>query len=315
MTRTVEVSAAILLRETEGIREYLLAQRPPDKVYAGYWEFPGGKLEAGESFRDALVRELREELDIEIEQAAPWLCREFTYPHARVRLKFFRVTHWRGDIHPHEHTGIVWTRLGSTPAVTPVLPANGPILRALALPAAYAITNASENGIEAELGRIRRALQQGTRLFQLRDKALPPDERTRFARAVMQLAEPYADACILINDDEQLAAELGASGVHLSSGKLNALERRPDFAWVAASCHTVHDLERAMALGVDFVVLSPVLPTASHPQAGGMGWGAFGSMVERSTIPVFALGGMRPELLDMAQEHGAHGVALMRGWG
>lgn len=314
MTRTIEVSAAILLRETDGASEYLLAQRPPDKVYAGYWEFPGGKLEAGESFRDALVRELHEELGIEIEQAAPWLCREFTYPHARVRLKFFRVTNWRGDIHPHEHTGIVWTRLGETPTVTPVLPANGPILRALALPVAYAITHAAGNGIDAELERIRRALQQGTRLFQLRDKTLSPDERRSFAKAVMALAGRYPDACILVNDDARLASDIGASGVHLSSGTLGTLEQRPDFAWVAASCHTVHDLQRAEALGIDFAVLSPVLKTASHPEAEGMGWGAFGSMVERSTIPVFALGGMRPELLGTAQAHGAHGIALMRGW-
>ncbi len=314
MTRTVEVSAAILLRKRNGACEYLLAQRPPDKVYAGYWEFPGGKLEAGESFRDALVRELHEELGITIRQAAPWLCREFTYPHARVRLKFFRVTEWQDDIHPHEHTGIVWTRLGETPVVTPVLPANGPILRALALPPAYAITNAAENGIDKELQRVRDALLTGTRLFQVRDKTLPTTARKDFAAAVMQLARLYPDACILINDDEQLAAELGASGLHLSSGKLHALEQRPDFAWAAASCHTAHDLERAVALGIDFAVLSPVLPTASHPDAEGLGWNVFGEMIERATIPVFALGGMRPELLGTAQEHGAHGIALLRGW-
>lgn len=314
MTRFVEVSAAILLRETESRREYLLAQRPPDKLYAGYWEFPGGKLEAGESFHDALIRELHEELGIEIEQAAPWLCREFTYPHARVRLKFFRVTGWTGDIHPHEHTGIVWTRFGDTPAVTPVLPANGPILRALVLPETYAITNAVNNGIEAELQRIDRGLRKGIRLLQIRDKTLPANERLRFAQAVMSLASPFPDACILVNDDNQLARAIGATGLHLSSGKLHALESRPDFDCVAASCHTPADLERAADLGIDFVVLSPVLPTASHPEAEGMGWGAFGRLVECLTIPVYALGGMQPELLGTAQAHGAHGIALMRGW-
>ncbi len=314
MSRLVEVSAAILLRETENGREYLLAQRPPGKVYAGYWEFPGGKLEKGESFHDALIRELHEELGIEIEQAVPWLCREFTYPHARVRLKFFRVAAWRGDIHPHEHTGIEWTRFGDTPAVSPVLPANGPILRALVLPEIYAITNALDNGIDTELERIARGLHNGIRLLQIRDKNLPPGERKRFAQDVMALAASFPDACVLVNDDEQLARAIGASGLHLSSARLHALETRPEFDRVAASCHTSADIERAAALGIDFVVLSPVLPTASHPEAAGMGWEAFGQFVERLTIPVYSLGGMKQGMLGTAQAHGAHGIALMRGW-
>ncbi len=314
MSRTVEVSAAILLRDTAHGKEYLLAQRPPDKVYAGYWEFPGGKLEAGESFHDALVRELREELEIDIEQAFPWLCREFTYPHAHVRLKFFRVTAWGGEIHPHEHTGAVWTRLDATPHVTPVLPANGPILRALALPEVYAITHAEENGVDAELERIKRALQRGIRLLQIRDKSLPADQRQRFAEAVMACAREINDAKILVSDDPRLARAVGAAGVHLTSRALGKLERRPDVEWVAASCHTAADLQRATEVGVDFVVLSPVLPTASHPDTTGMGWEQFGLLVERLTIPVYALGGMQPETLDLAQRNGAHGIAMLRGW-
>ena len=314
MSRLVEVSAGILLRETVNGCEFLLAQRPPDKVYGGYWEFPGGKLEAGESFHDALVRELQEELGIDIKQAAPWLCREFTYPHARVRLKFFRVTSWQGEIHPHEHTGAIWTRLGDTPAVTPVLPANGPILRALVLPETYAITNAEDNGIEVELERIAGALRRGIRLFQIRDKALPDTERLRFAQRIMTLAAEFPDTCVLVNDDEQLARAIGAEGLHLSSGSLHALERRPDFERVAASCHTAADLERAANLDIDFVVLSPVLPTASHPEAVSMGWEAFRKFVEHLTIPVYALGGMQAEMMATAQAQGAHGIALMRGW-
>ena len=314
MSRTVEVSAAILLRDTAHGKEYLLAQRPPDKVYAGYWEFPGGKLEAGESFHDALVRELREELEIDIEQAFPWLCREFTYPHAHVRLKFFRVTAWGGEIHPHEHTGAVWTRLDATPHVTPVLPANGRILRALALPEVYAVTHAEENGVDAELERIERALQRGIRLLQIRDKSLPADERQRFAEAVTARASEFNDAKVLVNDDARLARTVGAAGVHLTSRALGKLERRPDIEWVAASCHTADDLLRATELGVDFVVLSPVLPTASHPDTPGLGWEQFGRLVERLTIPVYALGGMQPEILDLAKRNGAHGIAMLRGW-
>jgi 8-oxo-dGTP diphosphatase len=315
VTRIVEVSAGVLLREAADGCEFLLARRPSDKAYAGYWEFPGGKVEPGESFGEALARELQEELRITVTEATPWLCREHSYPHARVRLKFFRVTHWQGEIDTHEHTGAVWTRLGEAPAVAPVLPANGPILRALTLPKVYVITHAAENGLDAELERIRQALTCGIRLLQLRDKTLATDERRRFAEKASALVATFPGTRLLVNDDEALARDIGAAGVHLSSSRLHSFAERPDFDWVAASCHTTADLSRAEQLGVDFVVLGPVLPTASHPESRGIGWDAFAQLTERSAIPVFALGGMRPELIAAAQARGAHGIALLRGWG
>ena len=93
MSKIVEVAAAVMLRA--GGTEFLLAQRPEGKVYAGYWEFPGGKVEPGESVRDALIRELQEELGITVTACSPWLTRQFTYPHATVRLNFWRVTAYK----------------------------------------------------------------------------------------------------------------------------------------------------------------------------------------------------------------------------
>ena len=92
MNAVIEVAAAVILRADGS--EFLLAQRPADKLYAGYWEFPGGKVEPGETVRAALVRELREELGISLSACSPWLTRVFTYPHATVRLHFWRVTAW-----------------------------------------------------------------------------------------------------------------------------------------------------------------------------------------------------------------------------
>ena len=314
MTKIVEVAAAILLRESKCGTEFLLAQRPQGKVYAGYWEFPGGKVEPGETMRQALVREIQEELGVTIDRAWPWLSCQFTYPHATVRLKFFHVTSWHGEIAPIEHSGFVWIKIGDAAPVSPVLPANGPILRALELPSIYALTNAAENGIEAEWTTLEIALAGGLRLIQIRDKALPPGERLRFARGVMARVHDYADARVLISDDEQLAHAVGAHGMHLSAGRLKQIAQRPSFEWVAASCHSAEELSRAVSLGIDFAVLSPVLPTLTHPDAKGMGWDEFGRLTEQSPIPVFALGGMKPEMLDVAREKGAHGIALMRGW-
>jgi 8-oxo-dGTP diphosphatase len=314
MSRIVEVAAAVLLRESSGEAEFLLAQRPEGKVYAGYWEFPGGKVEPGETIREALVRELQEELGITVAHAWPWICREFTYPHATVRLKFFRVTAWQGEITAIEHSGLAWQKVGEPATVAPILPANGPILRALELPAVYALTHAEVNGIDAELLRLETALAHGLRLIQLRDKTLAPAERHHLAEQAMRLLRPYPDARLLINDDEVLARRVGAHGLHLSSLRLAQIAQRPDFDWVAASCHTSTDLARAANLNIDFAVLGPLLPTPTHPEASGIGWEAFARLLERSPLPIYALGGLREDLSETALEHGAQGIALMRGW-
>lgn len=314
MSAVVDVAAAVILREVDGGVEFLLARRPEGKVYAGYWEFPGGKVEPGESMREALSRELQEELGIVVDRTWPWLSHEFTYPHATVRLKFFRVTAWHGEIAPIEHSAFAWIKTGATPTVTPILPANGPILRALELSTVYAISNAAENGVEAELARLENALAGGLRLIQVRDKTLAPKMRFRLASQVMALAGDHPGVRVLINDDEALASEVGAHGLHIPSVRLRQLGRRPSFDWVAASCHTAGELERAAALGLDFAVLGPVLPTPTHHGAEAMGWSQFACLIEESPLPVFALGGMNPEMLEPARKCGAHGIAMLRGW-
>lgn len=314
MTKIVEVAAAVMLRANG--REFLLAQRPEGKVYAGYWEFPGGKVEPGETVRQALIRELQEELGIMVTACSPWLTRQFTYPHATVRLNFWRVTAWDGEIGitaPLEHSAVEWQATGQAASVAPILPANDPILKALSLPTTMAITMAESEGTERQLERLEEALNAGLRLIQIRDKTLPPAQRLWFAEAVRQLARSHG-AQIVINDDEQLARRIGADGLHLSAASLAACQQRPDFTWVGASCHSAAEISRAGELGLDYALLGPVLPTPTHPESSGLGWAEFESLLAGNTLPVFALGGMKTEMMAEAQAHGAHGLALMRGW-
>ena len=296
--------------------EFLLAQRPEGKVYAGYWEFPGGKVESGETVREALVRELQEELGITVTDCSPWLTRVFTYPHATVRLNFWRVTAWDGEIGitaPLEHSAVDWQKCGKSAGVAPILPANDPILKALALPTTMAITMAESEGVERQLERLEEALNAGLRLIQVRDKGWPPAQRLWFAETVVRLAHSHG-ALVVINDDEEIARRTGADGLHLSAARLASCTQRPDCAWVGASCHKAAEIARAGELDLDYALLGPVLPTPTHPESAGLGWTEFAGMLAGNTLPVFALGGMQPAMLAAAQGHGAHGIALMRGW-
>jgi 8-oxo-dGTP diphosphatase len=119
----VDVAVGVLLNR-EG--QFLLTSRPAGKVYAGYWEFPGGKLEIGETVEQALRRELQEELGITIESALPWKVEIVNYPHARVRLHFCKVFAWSGELQMREQQSMAWQRLPVK--VVPVLPGTVPVL-------------------------------------------------------------------------------------------------------------------------------------------------------------------------------------------
>ena len=298
-------------------QEFLLAQRPEGKVYAGYWEFPGGKVEPGESVREALIRELQEELGITVTACSPWLTRQFTYPHATVRLHFWRVTAWNGEIGitaPLEHAAVNWEKCGKSASVTPILPANAPILKALSLPTTMAITMAETEGTEVQVERLEAALSNGLRLIQIRDKNWPSAQLLWFAEVVTRLVHNHPNALVLVNDDAHIARCVGADGLHLSSASLIECTQRPDFGWVGASCHNALELAKAVELGCDYALLGPVLPTLTHPEASAMGWAEFTRLITDCPIPVFALGGMQGDMMLEAQQNGAHGMAMMRGW-
>ncbi|HEY6821990.1 MAG TPA: Nudix family hydrolase [Burkholderiales bacterium] len=299
----VEVAAAVIER-ADGA--FLLAQRPPGKAYEGYWEFPGGKVEAGEPAEQALARELREELGIEVRRAYPWITRVFAYPHATVRLRFFRVLEWDGEPRPLEDQAIAWQHRDAGGA-EPMLPANAPVLASLALPHEYAITDAATHGIAGMLARVERRLSQGPAMIQVREPFLSAAERALFTQQVIGLARRHGGKVLAKAPTE------GVDGIHFTAHDLETLSRRPEGLLAAASCHTRAQLERAMALGLDFAVVGPVKATASHPGAEPLGWARFGALVRGATLPVYAIGGLTRDDLDDARRAGAHGVAMVRG--
>jgi 8-oxo-dGTP diphosphatase len=275
-------------------------------VYAGYWEFPGGKVEKGESCSVALARELYEEIGIEVERAYPWITRVFTYPHATVRLNFLRVVQWRGEPHPKEQQAIAWQEPG-VPMAAPMLPANTPVLASLQLPDEYAITDAARLGIPAMLAALEKRLEAGLALLQVREPRLTAADRKLFTEQAIGLAHRYG-CRVLVKEGER-----AADGLHLTAQQLGTITARPAAKLVAASCHSRLELERAMALELDFALLGPVSNTASHPGAPGMGWERFAELVRGTSIPVYAIGGLTGAHRERAWEAGAHGVAMIRG--
>ena len=304
----VEVAAAVITRADGSI---LLGQRPAGKVYAGYWEFPGGKIEEGESPRAALARELHEELGIDVEHAYPWLTRDYDYEHAAVRLRFFRVVEWSGALHGRENQHFSWQSPTSV-RVAPLLPANAPIMRALRLPPVYAISHAGALGREHFLRSLEQALAGGLALLQVREKQMPEEELALFLAQVMRLARGHG-ARVLVNGNVALAQWAGADGIHLTAAQLMQLDRKPPLELVGASCHDESELTRASQVGADFVVLGPVRATPSHPEARTMGWERFGRLISDYSLPVYALGGLNRADMETAWQAGAHGISMMRG--
>lgn len=311
-TKTIDAAVAVLLRPDGQI---LLGQRPEGKPWAGWWEFPGGKIEAGESPYRALQRELDEELGTQAVEAFPWLTRSFAYPEKTVKLHFFIVRRWTAEPHGREGQQLVWQSPANL-TVSPMLPANEPILGALALPSVYAITNLAEMGEAAFFAQLKKALDSGLRLIQVREKQLSTLELKVFAARVIALAKPYAAKVLInaniINANIDLARELNADGVHLTANQLMALRSKPEDLVCGASCHNAVELAQAQSLALDFVALAPVMPTLSHPGVQPLGWQNFRHLIQDYSLPVYALGGLQPQDLVTAWEYGAHGIAMQR---
>ena len=307
MQQKLKVAVAVIQREDGKV---LFAERPSGKACAGEWEFPGGKVEAGETPRQALKREIEEELAIHITQARPWITLSHTYPHATVLLHFFIVTGWTGNEHGEEGQRLSWQKLSEL-TISPLLEANAPVIRALQLPETYAISCVNEIGEEEFLRRLPTAIKNGLRLLQLREKPLSNCELRRLVDQVLPITVP-AGVEVLINSSMPDEQRKRFSGLHLTSKHLMGLDQRPDFKLVSASCHNKEELQQAACLGLDFAVLSPIKLTRSHPDAIPLGTKLMSELIAECPIPVYALGGMSLEHLDEIQSHGAHGIAMMR---
>ncbi len=302
--------AAAALRAVDG---RVLVQRRPDHLdHGGLWEFPGGKVEPGESVAEALARELDEELGVQPASGTPLIRVPWDYGHRRVVLHVREIAAWSGTPAGREGQETAWLAPGQMDGrAWPA--ANWPIVRALQLPDRYLITPQAPAEPAAWLQRLEAALAGGVSLVQLRRPDLDGAALVELGRALQARCDAYG-ARLLVNAPAGTARAVGADGVHWSGRALAAAPRRPAGArWVGASCHDRAGLARAAACGADFALLSPVRWTASHPEQAGMGWARFAELVAGAPLPVYALGGVGPADIPTARACGGQGVAAIRG--
>lgn len=302
--KVVQVAVGVL---ENPLGEILIARRPEHVHQGGLWEFPGGKVDAGETLNEALRRELWEELAIEVLATEPLISIRHDYADKSVLLQVRRVTRFKGDPRGNEGQPVRWVAPWELPQFS-FPAANRPIVNALRLPDQMLVTGPA-NSPEDWLARLDRALDQGVALVQLRCPGLSAEEyaerlslalpRCR-ARGVRLVANAPAE---LWSDD--------LDGLHLNSRALAHCRERPipESAWLGASCHNDWELRRACELGADYVTLSPVSATGSHPGAEPMGWETFGQLAAQAGIPVYAQGGMKPLDLVRVKQAGGRGIA------
>ncbi|GAB3093011.1 Nudix family hydrolase [Pseudomaricurvus hydrocarbonicus] len=313
--------AAGVIHNTRG--QILIAKRADDAHQGGLWEFPGGKLEAGEAAESALIRELQEELGITATHLSPLIQIRHDYPDKSVLLDVWTVTAFTGEAHGREGQPVKWVS-PSTLSDYQFPAANTPIVTAAQLPRRLLITDA-EVSVELCLQKVTEALHLGIQLVQLRQKDWRVEQ---WAAAVPRMAKlcREAGARLMLNSPPDLALETLesglaslADGLHLTSRQLGAAAasgRVTDkhVGWLSAACHTDGELRLAEQVGVDFVTLSPVLATGTHPEQAPMGWEQFEALVKNTKIPVYALGGMNDGDLPESVSRGGQGIAAISAW-
>ncbi len=288
--------------------QVLISLRNPDLHQGGLWEFPGGKVEVGESIDQALRRELKEELAIDILTAEPLITIRHDYADRRVQLHVFLVEQFSGSVKHSDKQPIEWVAPDELNQY--VFPeANKAIITAAQLPVYYAILDDADH--ETLLFNLQRMLIRGIRLVQVRLKRLSAEAVAHFVAVAYAICHAY-NARLLINSD--IADSLRVTdGIHLTSNHLMKMTQRPaNQTWVGASCHNLAELQHAEKIGVDFVVIAPVLATQTHANVKPLGWAGFETLVSHAKVPVYALGGLSTSDLPYARQAGAQGIAAIR---
>jgi len=312
MSEIVHVAVAVIVNQDD---EVCISLRHKESHQGGLWEFPGGKVEQDESIEQALTREIREELGLDILSSRRLITIHHDYNDRKVCLHVNRVINYNGHATGVEGQQVEWVDVNQLSSYD-FPAANLPIIKALQLPDKYLITG-KFNGIEDFLRKLTAAIDRDIQLVQLRLKEgdLNINEVSLLVSQVSSLCA-LSDTKLLLNLPQKYLDMVDVvntkfDGFHADSKTLRALSQRPSGRLFSASCHNEEELQKARQLYADFVVLSPVKKTASHPEMQAMGWSRFSCLTEMCDMPVYALGGVSEQDLEDAWLHGGQGVAAI----
>ena len=329
-TAPIDVAVGVVIRRDGAV---LLGQRVPGKPYAGWWEFPGGKLEPGESVEGALARELHEELGLQVNRSLPWVVRDYLYPHAAVRLHFRRVVEFDGEPSSREGQAFVW-RSPRSIDVAPLLPATVPVIGWLRTPTLCVRSSCASLGEAATCAAIERALSGRAGDAATRAPSFPAETGRQsdawttdplaplvdawIGTPIVLLDEPRLDlprfeslyyrvralceahrAPLLVGDAHSRSFAQAADGVSVSAQRLDGLDARPPGRITIAHCRSQAQLALAARLRFDLAIA----PAAASPD-----------LFRCANLPVFrearAHSAGIHACMSAAWRDGAHGVAL-----
>jgi 8-oxo-dGTP diphosphatase len=304
----IHVAVAVIVNDSQRV---LIAKRADDVHQGGLWEFPGGKVEAEESVEQALLREIKEELNIVVREPEPLIKIKHHYNDKSVLLDVWRIKNYSGDPTGAEGQAIKWKSISELDAKE-FPPANKTIINALQLADLYMITGEFDSNEDFKI-KLKKSLSHGERIVQLRCKQM------RDASCYLELANIAKSICnkfnakLLLNTGVDNFNLTTADGLHLNSRLLFQYKNRPiaDNKLLSISCHNEVEIKQARLLAADIILLSPVKATSSHPGVKAMGWQKFNTLLQTSECPVYALGGMRLADKERAKHAGAQGVAAI----
>lgn len=308
MNSYVHVAVAVIYNQCGQV---FITRRPDHVHQGGLWEFPGGKVESDESIQDALRREIKEEIDITIEDALPLIKIPFQYPDKQVLLDVWEVLQYTGEPHGREGQSCEWVnkeelRNLSFPA------ANHAIISAVLLPSCFLVTPEPGKNKTLFLKNLERTIQSDIRWLYFRAKNLSQEEYRSLAREVCEIGRAN-QVNILLNTETKLVKQLGAAGLHLTAKQLLECNDRPvghDY-WLSASCHTREEINHANSIGVDFIFVGSVKSTSSHPESVPIGWEQFSHLAALARMPVYAIGGMTQKDHGQSRLSGGQGIAAI----
>lgn len=309
MKELLSVSVGVI-RQKHGL--YLLSLRNKDRSFSGLWEFPGGKIEPGESAVQALTRELYEEVGIKVSaEPIPLINFKYEYSDFIVDMHVYRLEEWEGSPISREGQQLMWVTLEEL--LSSKMPAaNQSIKLALRLPNTSLITPDFDGDELSYLNQLEVCLSNGVKLVQLRMPGSSQVCVARIAREALGLCRNHM-ATLLINNEPSLVRELHADGLHLPSYILKGLSERPisEQSLLSTSCHNKSEVAHANKIGVDFGYISPIKKPFSHDSSSTLGWEAAAELASLATFPVFALGGLNKGDTKRAGKLGFQGVSMV----